>query len=237
MSQSRTVVVPDWPRWVVCLVQAAHPYSFHSRVLADTMKKRICVYIDALNLYYFLLHCYPKLKWLDVVRLAKTMLGANHSVVRVKYYTAKFVDAPESNQQEIYWAALRSQKEVTIYEGKFRPVSRRGEPSDERVKQAIQKHLSPAPTAIAINSYEEKRTDVNLAVHLVRDALLKRFDAVAVVSNDSDFLEAIRIVKREAKLPIWLLSPVVKDSGIRGPHSGLRNIITPDFVKRITKKD
>lgn len=210
------------------------------------MKKRICVYIDALNLYYFLHHRYPELKWLDVVRLAKNMLGDNHSIAHVGYYTALFMDEEKSRRQEIYWAALRTRKEFTIYEGKFKPVNKGGKPLDKWVKemigwvkQSVQEHLPPSSPlpSLGIRTYEEKRTDVNLAVHLVRDALLNRFDAVAILTNDSDFLEAIKIVKNEAKLPIWLLSPTMADSGRYGPHGDLQAIITPDFVKRITEKD
>ncbi|MCG8624816.1 MAG: NYN domain-containing protein [Proteobacteria bacterium] len=249
MSQSPTFVVPGWPRWGVVLPWARDPpttFLFTTEILADTMKKRFCVYIDGLNLYYFLHHRYPELKWLDVVRLAENLLGVNYRISRVKYYTARFMDNQKSRWQKVYWEALETRKEVTIYEGKFKPVDKRGKPLDEWtrqmvrwVKQSVEEYLPPASPVpnIKIRTYEEKRTDVNLAVHLVRDALLKRFDAVAVVSNDSDFLEAIKIVNNETKLPIWLLSPTMADSGKRGPHGDLQAIITPDFVKRITKQD
>jgi len=36
---------------------------------------------------------------------------------------------------------------------------------------------------------QEKRTDVNIATHLVNDAHKKMFDIAVVVTNDSDLLE------------------------------------------------
>jgi uncharacterized LabA/DUF88 family protein len=42
---------------------------------------------------------------------------------------------------------------------------------------------------------EEKGSDVNLAVHLLNDVWLDRYDSAVVVSNDSDLAEAMRLVK------------------------------------------
>jgi hypothetical protein len=56
----------------------------------------------------------------------------------------------------------------------------------------------------------EKGSDVNLGVHLVRDAFTHRFDAAAVLTNDTDLVEPIRIVPQEAGLPVTLLTPARK---------------------------
>ncbi|MBE0565686.1 MAG: NYN domain-containing protein [Krumholzibacteria bacterium] len=44
---------------------------------------------------------------------------------------------------------------------------------------------------------EGKRSDVNLAAHLLRDGFTGDFDVAVVVSNDSNLLEPIRIVQAE----------------------------------------
>ena len=59
---------------------------------------------------------------------------------------------------------------------------------------------------------EEKGSDVNLGVHLVRDAFLGRFDEAAILTNDTDLVEAIRIVKDDVGLPVTLLAPNSKPS-------------------------
>jgi hypothetical protein len=41
---------------------------------------------------------------------------------------------------------------------------------------------------------EEKGSDVNLGVHLVRDAFRQAFDIAAVLTNDTDLVEPVRIV-------------------------------------------
>jgi hypothetical protein len=55
---------------------------------------------------------------------------------------------------------------------------------------------------------EEKGSDVNLGAHLVRDGFQKKFETAAVLTNDTDLVEPLRIVTEEVGLPIILLSPV-----------------------------
>jgi uncharacterized LabA/DUF88 family protein len=59
---------------------------------------------------------------------------------------------------------------------------------------------------VTVRRSQEKGTDVSLGVHLVNDALLGRFETGVVISNDSDLLEAIRIVQSMGKT-VGVLSP------------------------------
>lgn len=54
---------------------------------------------------------------------------------------------------------------------------------------------------------EEKGSDVNLAVHLLYDALAGDLHCAVVVTNDSDIAEALRLVKRSTDVKIGLLTP------------------------------
>lgn len=45
-------------------------------------------------------------------------------------------------------------------------------------------------------TYEEKETDVNIAVSLVEDATLRRYNTALVISADSDLCPAVRSAKR-----------------------------------------
>ena len=71
----------------------------------------------------------------------------------------------------------------------------------------------PTPEFIRVVKTEEKGSDVNLGAHLVRDALTCVFQHAAIITNDTDLNEPMRIVVQEAKLPITLLSPVGKPAG------------------------
>jgi hypothetical protein len=64
-----------------------------------------------------------------------------------------------------------------------------------------------APEVAYVWKTEEKGSDVNLGVHLVRDAFKGHFDLAAVLSNDTDLVEPVRIVTQELNLPVTLLTP------------------------------
>jgi hypothetical protein len=59
---------------------------------------------------------------------------------------------------------------------------------------------------------EEKGSDVNLAVHLLNDSWLNRFESAVVISNDSDMAEAVRIVTEERKKPVGIVNPQMRRS-------------------------
>ncbi len=54
---------------------------------------------------------------------------------------------------------------------------------------------------------EEKGSDVNLASLLVAHGYQARYEVAIVVSNDSDLVLPIRIVKDELHLPVGILNP------------------------------
>ncbi len=81
-----------------------------------------------------------------------------------------------------------------------------------------------------VDKTEEKGSDVNLAAHLLRDAYNQKFEVAVLVTNDSDLLEPVRIVKGELQLPVGILNPHP------GRHSKqLQQIAT--FIKRIRQAD
>ena len=54
---------------------------------------------------------------------------------------------------------------------------------------------------------EEKGSDVNLAVHLLNDGFKGDYELAVMVTNDSDLLEPLKIVKHELGLPVGLVNP------------------------------
>ena len=54
---------------------------------------------------------------------------------------------------------------------------------------------------------EEKGSDVNLASHSVNDAWKGSFDVAAVISNDTDLVEPIRMVTAERGKTVALMCP------------------------------
>jgi len=67
---------------------------------------------------------------------------------------------------------------------------------------------SGAPAAIrARHQDREKGSDVNLATHLLHDAHRGRFEVAVIVSNDSDLLEPIKIVREGLGKKVGVLNP------------------------------
>lgn len=45
-------------------------------------------------------------------------------------------------------------------------------------------------------SYEEKQTDVNIGIYLIKEAFEDNYDTAILVTNDTDLIPAIRMLKK-----------------------------------------
>ena len=156
----------------------------------------------------------PGNKWLNVVALAEAALSSTSKIVAVNYYTARVsgrVDPTAPARQHAYLRALESLPLVKIHYGNF--------PSYQKWFGLVQPPMfrpecttppDPTPQVAYVWKMEEKGSDVNLGVHLVRDAFLKTFDEAAILTNDTDLAEPVRIVAQELNLQVTLLTPAVQ---------------------------
>lgn len=195
---------------------------------------RTIIYVDGFNLYFRLLEKRPALKWLNVKALAEHVLRPQNQVVAVRYYTARVsgrLDPHAPARQQIYLDALATIPEISVHMGIFL--------SSEKFASLIhppefRPHLpapmaQPWPDVVKVLKVEEKGSDVNLACHLLLDAFQGNFDVAAVLSNDSDLVEPIRIVTQVLGKPVGLLSPV------SNPNPELRRVSS--FVRRLSVSD
>lgn len=180
----------------------------------------VIVYVDGFNLYYGILKKTPY-KWLDLGRLSATMLP-NDTVVAIKYYTARISARPGNpsgpTDQQIYLRALRTIPNLSITYGHF-------------LTHSVQMRLSGVTPSkrVWVDKTEEKGSDVNLASHLVRDACQNAFETAVLITNDSDLVEPVRIVREELHLPVGILNPHEHHS------TELKRVST--FQKRIRQSD
>lgn len=76
-----------------------------------------------------------------------------------------------------------------------------------REPRHVFRHMAAKATSVAFRlKTEEKGSDVNLAVHMVNDAWSQDYECLAIISNDSDLAEAMRIVKHERKRKVALIA-------------------------------
>ena len=77
------------------------------------------------------------------------------------------------------------------------------------LRRGWSKRIAPVPNAVfvEVHTREEKGSDVNLAAHLLNDAWHRRFDSAAVISNDTDLVTPIRMVREEQGKPVYIICP------------------------------
>jgi uncharacterized LabA/DUF88 family protein len=143
---------------------------------------RVAAHVDGFNLYFGLRAKHGrKYLWLDLQALANSLLLPGQTLTQVTYFTARVRSDPESRQRQAdYLDALADHSPlVTVIDGRFQEKERRCRECGS-----------------TWTLYEEKETDVNIAVALVEDAVQDRYDTALLVSADSDLCPAVRSTKR-----------------------------------------
>lgn len=188
-----------------------YPSRFDGWVRASygwpTFVSRASFYIDGLNLYYGALRG-TRYRWLNLYEFCRSVAGDEHSIERIRYFTSDVKNTPnDSNlrsRQLIYFRALDTLgRIVTIHKGRFTRHVRLME-----LVSPICEVGKPEPTrSVHVFRTEEKGSDVNLATYLMLDASQRRFQTAYVVSNDTDLVEPIRIVRKEFGRPVHVINP------------------------------
>lgn len=175
------------------------------------------VYVDGFNLYYGCLKN-TSYKWLNVVQLCRLLLPQNN-IVKVKYFTAKINsranDPHQRTRQETYLQALQTLPEIEIIYGHFLTTY---------PKMPIHPITTPVQKVQVVKT-EEKGSDVNLATHLLMDGFQNQFEVAALITNDSDLLLPIQVVRQTLQKPVGILNPH------QHPSHQLQN--NCDFVRKI----
>lgn len=174
---------------------------------------RVAVYIDGFNLFYGLRSKrWRRYYWLDVYRLAQNLLLTGQSLAAVKYFTARIhhdpLDPGKQARQNAYLDALGTLPGLSIHYGQFMPKTGRCPNCDETWQ-----------------TYEEKMTDVNIAVELLADAHADIFDTAIVISADSDLSRPITIIRERFPDKRVVVAFPPDRRSLR-----LRNIATASFV-------
>ena len=92
---------------------------------------------------------------------------------------------------------------------------------------------NPAPgqsPTVEVVKTEEKGSDVNLAVQLLHDAKLDRFDCVVVVSGDSELLMSVKIVRNELKKVVGVLHPQKRECVVLKARAAFYKHLRPNFL-------
>lgn len=146
------------------------------------MAKSVIVYVDGFNLYNGVHDAFQhKYLWLDLVKLVQDY-RPGHQILKVKYFTAQLLDDPGAQSRQMtYWNGLRAKhgEKVEIVQGKYKKTPR----ICRKCKATW-------------DGYEEKETDVNLALAIARDAAEALATDYYIITGDSDAAPAVREAQR-----------------------------------------
>ncbi len=194
--------------------------------------QRVAMYVDGLNLYNGLRDGgLQRYYWLDMRRLAENLLRPGQKLVAVRYFTARI--APDTGRQggsirqNTYLEALSTLPDVHVHLGVHIPKTRRC-----RKCRATWKY------------YEEKMTDVNIAVELLGDAQDDTFDTAIIVSGDGDLTGPTSAVRQRHpdKRVVVAFPPNRRSFELRNAATahfpiGRRRLSESQLPDRITKPD
>lgn len=163
------------------------------------LKKRVCCYIDGFNVYHAIddvnraqRGALSHLKWLNLRALMCQFIDPNvHDVLDVNYFSAYTTWHPDREARHRQYVAALDYVGVNAVMGQFKK------------KDAYCKNCKTTYTA-----REEKESDVNIATYLISDAYDDKFDQAFLVTNDSDLLGPVRLVRaRFPKKGLKMIAP------------------------------
>lgn len=143
---------------------------------------RTVAYVDGFNLYFGLKSKgWRKYYWLDLPAVAMSLLKPHQILLGTHYFTSRIRltgnNSPDLLRQNTYIDALKC-RGTQIHEGHFLDKPR-------HCRQCGAQWLD----------YEEKMTDVNIAVQMLGDAFDDVFDIALLVSGDSDLTTPIQQIR------------------------------------------
>ena len=149
--------------------------------MPNNPKDRVAFFIDGCNLYHSLPVCsgFRQYRWLDLRRLAECFYSPQR-IEQIIYFTA-YADWSQSktNRHRTYIQA-QCNRGVVVEFGKFYKIKKQC--------RAVCKQT--------YWTYEEKQTDVNIAIKLLELAVKDEYDTAVLVTGDSDMIPSIKAVKR-----------------------------------------
>lgn len=164
---------------------------------------RTYLYIDGFNLYYGCLKD-SSLKWLNPVRMA-TLLLPRHTIAATHYFTANVSGRPgdpdQPVRQQTYIRALRTLPQFTIHLGYFLAHA---------VRMSLAHPRPGGPKTALVWRTDEKGSDVNLATQMLVDGFDGAYECAVVITNDSDLLAPIRIIRRRLGKKVGVLNPQIR---------------------------
>lgn len=143
--------------------------------------KRVIFYIDGFNFYYGLkTKGWRKYYWLDCVSFFEKFLKLYKQLIELNYFSAKPKGSDKSQRQETFFSCNKVNSKFQLHLGKF-----------------LKKNVTCNSCGNVHLTFEEKETDVNIAIIMIGDVVYDKCDISILVSADSDLIPPINFIKKE----------------------------------------
>jgi hypothetical protein len=179
---------------------------------------------DGFNLCFGALRKRPH-RWLNLQRLIELHLKPHNRLMSIKYFTAKLNSRPNDPdapaRQATYLRALGTLPNIEITLGHF---------LTKNVRMMLANPTPGQSPTVEVVKTEEMGSNVNLAVQLLHDAHLDRFDCAVIVSGDSDLLMPVKIVRDELKKVVGVLHPQRHPCAVLKTNAASYKHPSPNFI-------
>lgn len=153
------------------------------------MKKKVNFYVDGFNFYFGLKEMvkhksdWRKFYWIDFVKLFSQFLEDDEELGTVHYFTARPKNSGKVARQNNLMSCNKAINgdSLKIHYGKYQDKSMKCRAQDGCGREFMH--------------WEEKQTDVNLAIKMVEDCHNKDCNKIILVSGDSDFLPPLKLIR------------------------------------------
>ncbi len=141
---------------------------------------RVSFFIDGFNVYHSIKGKpeNQKLLWLDYRLLAEKFVRQGDTLEKIFYFSAYATWKPHSMKRHRALISALINKGVNVVLGNFKEKDR---------------HCKLCNQIFKIK--EEKESDVNIAIHLFREAHEDNFDSAVLLTNDTDLVPAIKMIR------------------------------------------
>ena len=152
---------------------------------------RVRVYIDGFNLYHAIAGLKDqRLKWLNFWKLSEALLRDGEILHQVNFFTAVLTWNRGKQRRHVNFLHACRAVGVTVHEANF--------------KQA---HKLCLTYSRQCQFFEEKQTDVAIAVTMVSDALAGRVDRAILITADSDQVPTAKFMAQIPAIKLTLVFP------------------------------
>jgi uncharacterized LabA/DUF88 family protein len=152
-------------------------------------------------------------------------LQQHNELLQIRYFTAHLRPRPNDPEQPYrqlaYLRALQTIPHHSTHYGHFLSQKVKMPSADDPNKKVM------------VIKTEEKWSDVNLATQLLFDGFNDRYDLAVIVANDSDYLEPVKVVRRDLKKKVGIINPrTTRPSRVLKNEADFFKSVRPSALKR-----